>query len=469
MFSSFARLGLRDMKGLARSLHAMLAAGTPTDLQGCRDLVARLHGHASWQAARSLLGHTPAKAILDTLGMRIAGGRLSKPHPFRLDPVMCRAPRLLLGTSGSGRLTSLLGMFKAAIDAGMGGVFVEADGDPGSCIQLAAFAELAGRSQDLRIINLMGLAPGGVQRTNRNTHTFNPFEAATLADLDAWWLPLLAEQAAAAGSPLSDAASLRLRTELRQAVANHATAAPPLCLADLAGWCQPIPALRQALDVLAAEPAFARRMEAGPEGLAWRAADLDWDAALAGRQLVLVLLPALEKMPDVNRILGALLVRSLLHSLSRYPNAEHPHPRAMWVFDQPGRYMEVTDMERLVAFAPLRGIVPVLAAQDETQLCPRHVGADARRGILAACRLTLLMKQSTPTPASAWPQMGKHWDEVIGQHPGEAHVLLDGVPSGRVSLAYHAISSELLDDLFGGAWSLPPVQPRWRRTVRAAS
>jgi hypothetical protein len=509
MFASFRRLGQRDLKRLAKELHAHLNAGVPTDLAGCQDLVARLHGHESWSAARGQAApHRLTPAHLDILGNTLPNGLLHPSRPFRLTGEAQRRLRVVFGATGSGRTEALLSMFKGAVDQNKGGIFVDAQGSQSLYMKLAAYAHDAGRLQDVRVINLM--TPGDIRNPatawwgfdtlvrgsdRRLSHTFNPFETATLEDLEAWWIPLLVSHIETDNATLRREARHFLSDLFRALIEGRDQHRWPLdvqvidrSFEDWSGLAYDpqlslrsrealntwrgrfvmwhtdhavMAAIRGVVKILSETPAFRSAVEPPSAQGVWSASDLDWATAIERRELVLVLLPALEKAPPSTQALGEVMVHSLLHAVERLsttPAADE----SLWVFDLAGLY--ATQALRGLARATRRhGITCVLGAYDFPSLLgPAPKGSPLRHQIVETLRDTkvlLFMRQYDLSFEELWPLDSEQLTAIRNQQPGETHVIVDGHIT-QILLAYHPISREATDAL-GKTVPLPEVPARW--------
>jgi hypothetical protein len=111
------------------------------------------------------LTETPESVI--RLGQDWKGGGI------HLDSSSMRQHTLVLGSVSDERTDLLLTAITAAFAAGSGGIYVNANADPGIAERIRSVAEKHGRFDDLTILDLRG------RNASENAISFNPFESAS--------------------------------------------------------------------------------------------------------------------------------------------------------------------------------------------------------------------------------------------------------------------------------------------------
>lgn len=519
MFNSFRFLGRRDLKQLAKDLQSLLVARAqgPLDLDACREIVAKLHGHRSWASARqndlslkktvanlALLGHAYQK------GCRPGAGK-----PVFLTPAEQWQQRLVLGVTGSGRTEVMLSMLKPAIDAGQGVVYVDGKGDNSLYMKIYAMAMEAGRLDDLRVLNLMQpFSPINASEREEDSsrpawdwhgHTFNPLEEATLESLQKWLYPLLLNSTAHStwdAGRLQDARkfldaflpTLLVGRDLRLWPLDFQRMSAALCwenmdtvfkdnrlpsdirdhlrltMNSLWGTDQeklfsPIAAgLRQRLEAFDGYDTWKAKVENGH----WESSQIQWEDAILGKKIVIILAPSLEKSPEDLVPLVQLPVNSLIETLLALERSDRlpPNHRAMWVFDATEFYLN----ESLVILAResrKTGVVGIWGSHDYRQLKTRgEANAESLvESLLSYTNIKIFLKLHNeelpellkeqnvlmPTPE---PEPNAIRDQLAGQ----AHVIR-GSSLDRVDMAYYVPSMP-------GTMRHIEVSPRWIRELR---
>lgn len=502
MFASFRRLGQRDLKRLAKELHALLTAGASTDLAGCRDMVAQLHGHASWADAQA----TERSLTWKRARPEVLGEAWPTKWPHRditLSANEMTLPRVLFGATGSGRSEALLSMFKTAVDNGQGGFYLDAKRSVQLPEKVLSFAKEAGRLSDVRILSLWAPQDSEESASWWSTpeifapekgfsHTFNPFERATLADLREWWMPLWeaaleplpTEEQRDALSFLDTLLDVLIEGRdlglwpldvqvLDQALENWWPLAQDARLSILARrrlerwrgrfvqWHTDQAALTYARGVLQAllpHPALRATVLPSPEGPQWVSANVDWEDMIRNRRLVVVLAPPLERMPPPQRSVLELITQSLASAFLRvlHQPGAMPEHGGMWIFDDVGLYLN--DACLAIASRARRLNITVVSGALTFPEIKRH--ADPRQALrfVEQCGVKVFMRMHELDGVDEqWPSVGAHALDIRRQEPGEAHALI-GDRVERLSLSYHAprFFKNLLADLVE-----TKVPPRW--------
>lgn len=546
MFNSFRFLGRRDLKRVAKDLHGLLQGRTaPADLAACREIVAQLHGHAGWSAARSQAVDRDLPSLAHLANVWVTRFGRKKKTPVLLAEHEQHLHRLVTGISGSGRTETLLSMVAPAIEAGQGLIYFDGKGNRSLSHKLLSMAERAGRIQDFRVINLMEFeshSPWNYWWRNREpdptgrsqawgevdqTHTFNPLESASSADLDGWLTPLLTETMPQAPEPSSadptvareflsaflpllvsgrdqglwplDAVLLSdaLRFSEVLILMNHerlpldARQRLGACLERLWGWggsaydhvlqAKYAPyeeSFRQRLSVFAHYPGLAAQVHAGR----WLASEVDWKEAIENRQIVLVQMPSMEKMPEDWSLIPNLLTRSLVWTLDGLWQAGTlpENHRAMWVFDEANHYLNeaLVDVARRGRRA---GVMGIWGCQDLHVLFRRskHEGPVFSQwvtALLANISMHILMKSERAADHTdqEWAQFAPGLadnlsaeekrslaQDLRNQGPGEAHVKLSSHrPWIRATMVYHEAPQS-------STVQLPRLPLRWSRDLVA--
>jgi hypothetical protein len=531
MLPSFRALGQRDLKRLAKTLQALLQGRTgPLDLAACRDVIAQLHGHASWSAAQARsTAAQPADRPSVCLGtLRETSSPWSwahRPKPVLLSPAEQAYHRLVVGCAGSGRTSALLSMLQPAMAEGQGVVYVEGKGDTAMAMKFLSLAESVGRLADVQILHLQSdpifvrgvdrwqaslpslpwasvqTASGSVSPVPGSTvATFNPLESATESDLSGWLTPLLLE-----GLPEADQRGLQpfLDAFLAVMLAGRDRGLWPLDFpvlaaslkgADLRALVEDtrLPAamrlrLHQVLPKLTSfghgfvdwastdthltRPLLERlgafqqdAWHARVEGGQWLAADIDWEQALLQRKLVLVLLPALERMPESKDLLPKVIQDSLIWTFHRL-EAEERLPqghRATWVFDEGHTYFTEAALS-VARFGRRSGVMGIWGSDASIDF--RRLSPSNRAHLMANLGMKVFLKtHGLEDDEVVWPvQMPLHErlalaQDIRAQSPGEAHVFLQ---SRWVRVVLTHVPLCLLPE--PPRWS--PVVPRWRRSL----
>lgn len=489
MYASFERLGRRDLKTLAKQLHKILSdQREPLNLAACRDVVAQLHGHASWASAQAseqgpqrLDPHWQDPSVLGyDLTARFLS--LGRKRVVRLPDEWARSPRLLLGSTGSGITETMLSMLLPAMAQGQGLAVVEGRGDSNTVHHLMNFARWVGRDEEVQVLNFM---TGGRDEVPEEFLRYNPFERDDLTALQAWLYPSVFEalpelhdrsaanavldglfevllrgrdaglwpldsarvvralrwdalQALRQGEPLTTVAGLqhRLSVTLQALGDTLDTQAQAFAVYEAA--------LAQALAYAEHLPTLSARMS----GSLWTGAELDWRESIVQRRIVVVVLPAIEKSSEALHAFAQHLVRQMAHALREvHATTEPAVGPATWAFLDGGYFLN----DALVALACDSMGLDVslnITAMDYGHL--KHRSKVHAQALMEHMGVKVFMKAHDPEVVEHMlPYMdhreptaqllrGLHQD-LLNQEPGEAHVGW-GNTLQRVQMAYHYLA-----------------------------
>lgn len=509
MFASFRRLGQRDMKTLAKHLHQLLMNRQPQTLADCQDVVAQLHGYPSWIAAEKQSGVKDVLADPSVMGHLLKNGRVTNTE-FRLPPSHTHLPQLLLGETGSGRTETLISMLKGVIDQGQGGIYVDAQGDVGVAQRIMSHAAAAGRSDDVRVIQLLVEEERALQhwinetetpsgRERRMSHTYNPLESASVEEVKRWWLPMCEAVWKEAGvlSRCIDVLREGMEAWLGVLVSGRDRGLWPLDLGvllrifddqpshwalvhnlsidrfrveRLLAWMNLLKddhvmrgwdALGNRVRALHRCGAYRAKVTKRPEGWVWSSADLDWKEAIEGKKVVVILLPDLWRHSRMEEVQAAWmwLFRPLLDVLA---HEDHAHIKknlmgCTWIIDR-ALGLDNQGLLRLIQESRKWGLKVVVG---ETGMRSDPVSADLQEQLVSQIGTVTFMRLHDAAAFSPWwPGLKRYAQEIQQQGPGEAHVYLSGQAGHsatwtKLMMAYYPNLTNVTP--------LPQVPGRWVR------
>ena len=502
----------RRVKEMAKRLRPLVsqAHGFP-DESACLDWAAVALGFKNFEEAKA--AGAGAERPLFSVEAGVRKGRVksvfgvSKPEPWILSEKAMLGHELILGATGAGKTETVHSRELAVLRAspGMGLMHVDAHGDTSLAAKMFMMAEELGRAEDLRFLNFMCASRDvGADSGRKISHTFNPIEDFDAPMVERWlWLVFADELLSlpAAHSELVEAAAVAkallravafAHADMRRAgladpgVAGLARCSGPGVLSDLSGShvlgeharafvlrCEamaPTAGTPSELSGISKNASFIRSaMEArlssalgnwlasygyilGPErgrDGAWVRAEISPFSAFDG-EMVVVMLPALEKSPEELSLLGLMVSASALVAQTAMESVWPRRMSALLVFEEGGYYLPTT-FEELLADASRAGVAVILTAQDlhaAVARCGKDLVSKACAiqalercvGIKTFMKTECFDKTTSTFVFEALHSEGQRPSpaDLQGLGPGRAWISGAGV-AGEVATAYHGL------------------------------